>query len=114
MKAADLKVLEALPPSVTCRRIEFSRALVVPGFVKDTYFLIVSGKKPWASLRVELVPLIYVDRPDYWGIEVIGCQSGIALPVEVPYTVHLEVTHVLGKSGVEVLGATGSEKIKVP
>ena len=114
MKAEHLQALEKLPQSVTCRRIAFDHAQVVPGFVKDTYFLIVSGKKPWVSMRVELVPLIYVDRPDYWGIEVVGCQSGMGLPVEVPYTVHLEVTQVLGKSGIEVLGAARSEKIKVP
>ena len=114
MKAADLKVLQALPPSAMCRRIEFETAQVVPGFVPKTYFLIVSGKKPWASMKVELVPLIYIAQPDYWGIEVIGCQSGIGLPVLVPYSTVLEVTHVVGRRGIEVIGATTSEKIEVP
>jgi len=110
----DSKVLEALPPSTTCRRIAFEGAQVVPGFIKDTYFLIVSGKKPWASMKVELVPLVYVTQPDYWEIEIVGCQRGVALPVEVPYSAVLEITGVLGKQGVEVVGATRTEKIKVP
>ncbi len=110
----DSKVLEALPPSATCRRIAFDDAQVVPGFIKDTYFLIVSGKKPWASMKVELVPLVYVTQPDYWGIEVVGCQIGIALPVEVPYSAVLDVSHVRGKSGLEVIGASRTVKINVP
>ena len=65
-------------------------------------------------MKVELVPLVYVQQPDYWGIEVIGCQGGIGLPVKVPYSVVLDITHVLGKDGIEVIGANGKEQIKVP
>ena len=114
MKAEDIKGLEALPPSTLCRLIAFNRARVVPGFIPKTFFLIVSGEKPWASMTVELVPLVYVRRPDYWGIEVIGCQRGIGLPVKVPYSAVLDITHVLGKHGIEVIGANRKEKIKVP
>ena len=114
MKIEDIKALEALPPSTLCRLIAFDRARVVPGFIPKTFFLIVSGEKPWASMEVELVPLVFVQRPDYWGIEVIGCQRGIGLPVKVPYSVVLEITHVLGKRGIEVIGANRKEKIKVP
>ena len=65
-------------------------------------------------MKVELVPLVFVQRPDYWGIEVVGCQSGIGLPVKVPYSVVLDITHVLGKHGIEVIGANRKEQIKVP
>ena len=58
-------------------------------------------------MEVELVPLVFVQRPDYWGIEVIGCQRGIELPM-------LDITHVLGKRGIEVIGANRKEQIKVP
>ena len=86
----------------------------MPGFILKTFFLIVSGEKPWASVTVEFVPLVYVRRPDYWGIEVIGCQRGIGLPVKVPYSAVLDITHVLGKRGIEVIGANRKEQIKVP
>jgi hypothetical protein len=114
MQAADIKALEALPPSTMCRLIEFDHAQVVPGIVPKTYFLIVSGRKPWASMKVELSPLIYITQPDYWGIEVAGCQTGIGLPVVVPYSAVLEITHVIGRSGIEVIGANKTETIKVP
>jgi hypothetical protein len=111
---ADLKTLEALPPSTAYRRIDFETAKVVPGFLPKTWILTVTGHKPWSSMSVELVPLIYVRQPEYWGIEVVAGQKGIGLPHEAPYTVALEITHVLGTDGIEVLGATKSEQIKVP
>jgi hypothetical protein len=114
MTAEAKRALEALPRSTACRRIDFTNAKVVPGIVPKTYFLIVSGTKPWLTMDVSLTPLIYVRQPDYWGIEVIGCLNGIGLPALAPYTVQLDITHVLGKKGVEVIGAKRSKKIKVP
>lgn len=113
MKAADIERFQSFPPSTQCRRIDFETAQIIGGIVPKTYFLIVSGKKPWASMEVDLVPMIYVDTPEFWGIEVIACESGIGLPVEVPYCEVLEVTNYLGKQGVEIIGASKSEKIKL-
>ncbi len=96
------------------RRISFDSAEVVPGINANTWFLTVRGTKPWITMRVELSPLIYIQRPDYWGIEVIGIQSGIGLPAAALYVITIEISHVLGKKGVEVIGATKSEKIDVP
>jgi hypothetical protein len=114
MKAAQLKAFNALPPSSTCRLIPFSKAIVVPGFLPKTFFLIVSGTKPWVTMTVELRPLIYIVKPLYWGIEVVGCQQGIGLPATAPYTVALDITHLLGTTGIEVIGASSTKKIKVP
>jgi hypothetical protein len=114
MQQRDLDALKALPPPESCRLIDFEKAVVVPGFIPKTFFLIVSGTKPWVTMSVSLHPRIYIVQPDYWGIEVIGCQYGIGLPQTAPYHVALEITHVLGKQGIEVVGATHSEKIKVP
>jgi hypothetical protein len=108
------KKFEALPPVTACRRIDFRKAVVVPGFVPNTYFLIVMGVKPWATMTVHLSPRIYIVQPDYWGIEVVGCLTGIGLPMETPYHVVLDISHLLGKKGIEVIGATHSEKINVP
>jgi hypothetical protein len=114
MQAQDLKVFETLPPPTMCRLIDFKTVHVVPGFVPKTFFLIVSGEKPWASMTVQLVPRIYIVQPDYWGIEVVACQHGFGIPIQVPYSVTLDISHTLGKAGIEVIGATRSEKIKVP
>jgi len=70
----DLKSFESLPHSSTCRLINFEKADVVPGLVPKTFFLIVAETKPWATMKVELHPLIYIRQPEYWGIEVVGCQ----------------------------------------
>jgi hypothetical protein len=110
----EIRKLESLPASTTCRRIDFDKAEVRPGFIPNTWFLFVSGQKPWATMIVSLQPLIYIDKPEYWGIEVVGCLSGIGLPQTAPYTVVLDITHVLGKKGVEVMGATRSQTISVP
>jgi hypothetical protein len=114
MKAEDLRTLEALPASTTCRRIDFEHAVVVPGIVNDTYILFVSGKKPWASMKVQLMPVVYIVQPDYWLIEVVGCQSGLGLPTVAPYAVELDISNVLGKQGIEVAGANRTERFKVP
>jgi len=110
----ELKVLEALPQPSTCRIIDFKTAEVVPGFIPKTFFLIVSGSKPMVTMKVDLVPLIYVKQPEYWGIEVVACQTGIGLPMEAPYHVSLDISHLLGTRGIEVIGASTKKKIKVP
>ena len=113
MDKKSLKAFNILPPPSTFRIVDFDKAEVVPGFVSDTFFLIVSGTKPYANMKVELHALIYIDKPDYWGIEVIGYLPCIGLPHTAPYTVALDITHIRGKSGVEVIGATKKQKIKV-
>lgn len=114
MEDKDLKVLQSLPTPSTVRVIDFESAEVVPGFLPKTFFLIVTGTKPMLTMKVELVPLVYVRQPDYWGIEVIGSQSGIGLPTTAPYHVALDISHVLGTEGIEVIGAKHKKKIKVP
>lgn len=100
-------------PSGSVRLINFTRAKVVPGIVPCTFFLVVSGTKPYLNMTVELKPLIYVHRPDYWGIEVVGSLHGIGLPVVTPYTVHIPLNHILGTKGIEVIGANKKLKINV-
>jgi len=114
MDEKHLKAFESLPPSTSCRIIDFDKAEVVPGIVPDTFFLIVVGTKPWVTMKVELHPLIYIRQPEYWGIEVVGCQHGIGLPRTAPYHVTLDISHVRGTKGIEVIGASSRKQIKVP
>jgi hypothetical protein len=107
---------EALPSADSHRLIDLERAEVVtlesfpPQFV-----LTVSRTKPYANMEVELSPLVYIRQPEYWGIEVTGhLPGGIGLPALAPYTVSLPLAGVLGSRGIEVIGATRSEKIDVP
>ena len=90
------------------------RVDIRPGFIPNTYILIVNGTKPWSTMTVTLQALIYIQQPDYWGIEVIACQNGIGLPMQAPYTATLDISQTRGKKGIEVIGATRSERRDVP
>lgn len=100
--------------SQSVRRINFDRAEVRPGFVPKTYFLIVAGTKPYLNMQVHLSPLIYIRKPEYWGIEVIGTLPGIGLPATAPYHVSIPLDGITGTKGIEVIGATKRKKINVP
>ena len=92
-----------------------AEARVVPGIVNNTYILIVKGKKPYLNMKVRLSPLTYVRQPEYWGIEVLGCVSGISLPTIGTYEVFLPLDAVRGTCGIEVVWANGViERIDVP
>ena len=114
MEEMHLKAFESLPHCSTRRLIDFERADVLPGFIPKTFFLIVAGIKPWLTMKVELYPLIYFQQQDYWGIEVVACQNGIALPQTAPYHTALDITHLLGIKGIEVIGASCRKQFNVP
>ena len=101
-------------PATSSALISFSRAVVRPGIVPKTYFLIVTGTKPYLNMNVELVPRIYIRQPEFWGIEVRGSLNGIGLPTMAPYHVFISLDGVLGTKGIEVIGKTTTKKIKVP
>lgn len=105
--------LKAPTPS-SLRLIDFSRAEVRPGFVTGTYILIVSGTKPYLNMTVRLSPRIYIRRPEYWGIEVIGSLPGMGLPATAPYSVSLPLDGILGTKGIEVIGARKTKRFDVP
>lgn len=105
----------ALPAPQSCRLIDFESAEVRPGIVNNTFFLIVTGSVPCSNMRVELIPLIYIQQPDYCEIEVVACLPGpICLPQVRKYTEILPLDGVLGKEGIEVVGATRRQRIRIP
>jgi hypothetical protein len=119
-KAASKKTASAQPQKLAAtqaaqsvRRLNFTKAEVRPGIVNNTFFLIVSGTKPYLNMQVRLSPLIYIRKPEYWGIEVIGTLSGIGLPALAPYHVFISLDGIIGTKGIEVIGATKRKKIKI-
>jgi hypothetical protein len=65
-------------------------------------------------MSVDFSPLVHTTRPEYWGIEVVGrLRGGILLPSEVPYETSLPLSGITGTRGVEVIGATHSEKLEI-
>jgi hypothetical protein len=95
--------------------IDFETAVVVSPMIYPAQpRLVVTGAKPYPSMTVELVPLMYIRQPEYWGIEVIGSASGLVpahVPIPVPYSVELDLTGIGGTVGIEVIGASHTEQI---
>lgn len=105
----------AAPPSANCHMIDFEVAQVMTlRTVPPRHVLVVRGEKPYFNMQVNLVPLVYIQQPEYWGIEVVGCLPEVGLPAFAPYTVKLDLEGTIGTRGVEVIGANRSEKIDIP
>ena len=110
----DISTLANNAPATACRLLDYKVAGVVPGIVNDTWFLVVSGQAPCMNLEVRLMPLIYVSCPDYWRIELTGCLPGaICLKGIKDFTEVIPLTGVTGSKGIELVGASKSEKIEV-
>src|SRR6476659_7876064 len=108
-----------LPPASSARLIAFDRAdVITPMIYPPKPVLVVTGRKPY-PMTVELVPLRYVRRPEYWGIEVVGRVDGTGGPTvmpaitNIPYVVELDLAGCVGTIGIEVIGADGTEQIRV-
>jgi hypothetical protein len=119
MKPNEPRQLPDQPPASSARLIGFERADVIsPMIYPPKPMLVVSGRKPY-PMTVELVPLIYIQRPEYWGIEVVGRTAGTGGPTpmlaitNIPYVVELDLAGYVGTVGVEVIGANGTEQIRV-
>jgi hypothetical protein len=100
-----------LPAAQSCRLLEFSSARVTAN--KGAFFLTVEGEKPYVNMTVELSPRIYIRRPEFWEIEVVGCNNGIGLPKMTPYSVTIDLHGVIGTQGIVVVGADKSKKIPI-
>lgn len=103
-----------VPVSREAMILDFEDARVVPGTLPDTWILVVNGQKPYMNMQVRLVPLVYVQHPEYWGIEVVGNASGIGLPALAPYRETLPLDASTGTRGIEVIGASRTKRINVP
>nr|AFI78742.1 hypothetical protein ws406H10_0030 [uncultured bacterium ws406H10] len=109
MTLADIPALEGIPDSVSGHRLDFDHSEIIPGLIEGTCFLLVSGTKPWITLDVSLQPRVHISRPDYLGVEVVGLQKGQILPNPAPFALAIEITHIKGNKGIEVIGASATE-----
>jgi hypothetical protein len=111
MDETELQSFQARPTPTSFRLLDFEDAQILtlrsfpPQFV-----LRVSGTKPFANMHVELVPAVFIRQPEYWTIEVVGSLRDIGLPALAPYTVSISLNGIVGTSGIEVTGATRSER----
>jgi hypothetical protein len=118
MSTHEFHPVHDLPPAQSTHLINFETAEIIsPMIYPPRPMLIVTGKKPTPTMKVSLVPLTYMRRPEYWGIEVVGSPSTrgeLASPPQVrptPYAVELKLDGVIGTVGIEVIGASHTEQI---
>jgi hypothetical protein len=112
----QLKIHQDLPKADSQRLIDFERAqiLTLENF-SPQFVLRVTGTKPFLNMEVQLVPLVFIRQPEFWGIEVVGrLPGGIGLPALAPYDVSIPLSGIMGTKGIEVIGASRSKKIRVP
>jgi hypothetical protein len=100
---------ESLPCAQACRRIDFD-LIEVRDAARGGRLLLVSGIKQWADLRVSLEPMGYRETPDFWMIEVVGRLAACGLPALVDFCVALPLESFQGRKGIEIVGATKSER----
>ena len=102
---------DSLPCAQTCRRIDFDCVEIREATrLGGGRLLLVSGIKSWADLRVTLEPLSYREMPDFQVIEVVGRLAASGLPALVDFCVALPLESILGRMGIEIIGATKSER----
>ena len=108
------KLLDTSSAAASSRVIAFDKAAVVPGIVPETFFLIVTGEAPCSNMEVALLPLIYIDCPEYWGIEVVGTlPGGFCLDAIKRFDLAIPLTGITGSKGIEVIGANRREQFDV-
>ncbi len=100
---------DRLPVANTCRRVDFDWVSVetAPG---NRAVLVVGGMKHWLNLTIELIPACYQTLPEFWGIEVVGTLPGFGVSAFVDYTATVALDGICGSRGIEIIGATKSER----
>lgn len=106
---------ESLPSPSSCRLLDFESAEVLTDTPLGYWALFVHGEKPYEAMWVTLQPLYYIQQPEYWGIEIVGClPSGPVTDLTGTYVAILPLSGVMGTKGIEVIGATGRKSIDLP
>jgi len=116
MTTEESHPLHALPTAQSTRLIDFERANAITPLIypPPPPTLVVDGVLPDPAMTATLVPRAYIRRPEYWGIEVVGSVTGVGgHGVPAPYSVELSLAGITGTVGVEVIGATRIERLRL-
>lgn len=110
------KTVSALPAAESCRRLNYEHAeLAEIPESNGRYAVVVHGEAPCLNMHVSLSPFIYIRRPEYWGIEVVGClPGGICLTAIKPFVLALDLDSITGTKGIEIIGANRTDRFEIP
>ena len=111
----DYATMTDLPAPTSTRLLDFEHiAIRTLESFPPQHVLVVSGTKPFVNMEVTLEPLVFIRQPEYWGIEVVGRLPGVGLPALAPYQVSIPLAGITGTKGIEVIGATRTERRDIP
>ena len=97
-----------------CRTLDFER-VELQKIERGLWVVKVTGKKPHAHMKVELVPAPHAHQLDYWDINVRGCvNTDINNPKTTPFEVTLPLAACKGIKGIEIVGGTKSARYDIP
>ncbi|MDH0690263.1 hypothetical protein N5D09_19405 [Stutzerimonas stutzeri] len=91
---------------LTSKLIDFDDARIETPSPDYHPYLVVTGVKAYANMRVELNPRLYITRPEYWAIEVVGTLTHFGLPALTPFEVVIPINFQIGTKGIRVVGAS--------
>jgi hypothetical protein len=104
---------DSMPQSETYRRLPLGESRIE---MKDgVAWLIVTGEAPCANMEVTLQPFLYIQKPDYWSIELVGhVPGGVCLTSTKSYTAARPLRGVTGHHGIDLIGADGTRRHDIP
>ncbi|GAA3343982.1 hypothetical protein GCM10020358_45330 [Amorphoplanes nipponensis] len=104
--ADDLAAYTDLPAPQSHRLIDFEEASVQPGGSSSAQWVLqVRGTAPYPGMHITPEPVVYLQRPAFWRIEVVGRLLEPVPPRPTPYLVQLDLPGPMGTRGIEVAGA---------
>lgn len=115
-----MSISQRWPQQETGRLIDFEDANVVTPMIEPPRpRLVVTGFKPHPEMEISLIPLGYVSQPQFVGVQVVGCpafEGNHPMPLIAPvaFSVELDLEGVGGTEGVEVIGASTTERLAAP
>ncbi|MEM7621196.1 MAG: hypothetical protein AAF228_12195 [Pseudomonadota bacterium] len=96
-----------------CQSVDFE-SINVHLKEKGYWVVTVSGQKPEADMKVELIPMIYDQQPEYWGIALRGQQRvDDVLASDDSFQAKLPLSGCKGVKGIEIIGSTKREKVDI-
>ena len=105
----SVKEFAEAPAVESCRLVPFDDYSIAK---TDPPILVVRGTAPCLNMEVSLQPVVYVQCPDYWRIEVVGClPGGFCLTATKPYVAYISLAGIIGSKGIEIAGANKTEKV---
>lgn len=107
----SVKAFTEAPAVQSCRLVDFDTYSIAK---PQPPVLVVHGTAPCLNMEVSLQPVIYVQCPEYWRIEVVGClPGGFCLPATKPYVAYISLAGIVGSKGIEIAGANKTEPVEL-